>query len=146
MRRIVDDVKPRRAKFVLEMMSWTIPDSVDAYLKLITAVDRPSFGAHLDPVNLIVSPRLYFNNGALIRDCFERLGRWIVSCHAKDVRLRNESVVHLDEVRPGLGALDYRTYLRHVKALGLPLMIEHLNSNEEYAAARDYLANLAKEI
>jgi len=145
-RRIVDDVKPRHAKFALEMMSWTIPDSVDSYLKLLAAVDRPSFAAHIDPVNLIVSPRLYFNNGALIRDCFERLGRWIVSCHAKDIRLRNEAVVHLYEVRPGLGALDYRTYLRHVSALDLPLMLEHLASAEEYGAARDYLANLAKEV
>lgn len=54
-RQVLDEVKPRQAKFTLEMMQWTFPDSADSYVELIQAVDRPSFGAHLDPVNLIIS-------------------------------------------------------------------------------------------
>ena len=79
-RQILEEVKPGQAKFALEMMQWTFPDSADNYVELIHAVDRPSFGAHMDPVNLIVSPRQYFDNGALIRECFQKLGKWIVSC------------------------------------------------------------------
>ncbi len=33
--RILDAVKPRQAKFTLEMMQWTFPDSADSYLELI---------------------------------------------------------------------------------------------------------------
>jgi len=116
-RQVLDEVKPRRTKFALEMMQWTFPDSVDSYVELIAAVDRPSFGVHMDPVNLIVSPRQYFDNEVLIRECFHKLGKWIVSCHAKDIILRNKLSLHLDEVRPGLGNLDYETYLTELNRL-----------------------------
>lgn len=145
-RQVLDEVKPGQAKFALEMMQWTFPDSVDSYVELIHAVDRSSFGAHIDPVNLIVSPRLYFDNGALIRECFQKLGKWIVSCHAKDIILRNKLSLHLDEVRPGVGNLDYKTYLTELNRLPneVPIMLEHLSSAEEYAMARDYLSRLLR--
>ena len=147
-RRILDEVKPGQAKFALEMMQWTFPDSVDSYVELIHAVDRSSFGAHMDPVNLIVSPRLYFDNGALIRECFQKLGKWIVSCHAKDIILRNKLSLHLDEVRPGLGNLDYKTYLTELNRLPneVPIMLEHLSSAEEYTLAQGYLFCLGKDL
>ena len=147
-RQVLDEVRPRQAKFALEMMQWVFPDSVDSYLELIHAVDRSSFGVHMDPVNLIVSPRLYFGNGALIRECFQKLGKWIVSCHAKDIVLRNKLALHLDEVRPGLGNLNYKTYLTELNRLPneVPIMLEHLSSAEEYSMARDYLFCLGKEL
>lgn len=136
-RYLIDTVKPKRAKFALEMMQATIPDSADSYLELIRAVDRPEFAAHLDPVNLVMSPRTYFNTGALIRECFQKLGPWIVSCHAKDITLHETAALHLDEVQIGEGNLDYRTYLTELARLpGVPLMLEHLEP-EEYAVARD---------
>ena len=55
-RELIDAVKPKRAKFALEMMQYSLPDSVDGYLDLIRAVDRPAFAAHLDPVNLDPDP------------------------------------------------------------------------------------------
>ena len=39
-RRVIDEVKPKRTKFTIEMMGWSLPDGPDAYLKLIKAVDR----------------------------------------------------------------------------------------------------------
>ncbi len=147
-RQVLDEVKPRQAKFALEMMQWTFPDSVDSYVELIDAVERPCFGAHLDPVNLIITPRQYFNTSALIRECFQKLGKWIVSCHAKDITLRNKLSLHLDEVRLGTGNLDYKTYLTELSRLPheLPLMLEHLSSAEEYTLARDHLLSLGKEL
>ncbi len=147
-RQVLDEVKPHQAKFALEMMQWTFPDSMDNYLELIHAVNRSSFGAHMDPVNLIVSPRQYFDNGALIRECFQKLGKWIVSCHAKDIVLRNKLSLHLDEVRPGMGNLDYKTYLTELNRLPgeVPIMLEHLSSAEEYAMAGDHLFCLSKEL
>ncbi|MGB3336327.1 MAG: sugar phosphate isomerase/epimerase [Devosia sp.] len=139
-RIIIDRVKPRRAKLALEMMQYALPDSVDSYVELISAVDRPAFAAHLDPVNLIMTPRVYFNNGALIRECFDKLGPHIVSCHAKDITLHHQAALHLDEVMIGDGMLDYPTYLRCLAALpaDVPLMLEHLDG-PGYATARDRL-------
>jgi sugar phosphate isomerase/epimerase len=129
------------------MMQATIPDSVDGYLDLIRAVDRPEFAAHIDPVNLVMTPRTYFSTGALIRECFEKLGPWIVSCHAKDITLRQEAALHLDEVQIGEGNLDYRTYLNLLDAMPreIPLMLEHLDA-PDYAVARDRVFAVGDQI
>lgn len=137
-RYIIDAVKPKRAMFALEMMQNSLPDSIRCYLDLIHAIDRPMFAAHVDPVNLVMTPRTYFNTGALIRECFETLGPWIVSCHAKDIALREEAALHLDEVQIGEGAMDYAAYLTEIERLGrdVPLMLEHLAA-PDYAIGRD---------
>ena len=57
-RKIIDAVKPKRAKFAYEMMGWAIPDSPDSYLKLIKAVARPAFGVHIDVCNVPIVVRL----------------------------------------------------------------------------------------
>jgi sugar phosphate isomerase/epimerase len=147
-RAVIDAVKPRRARFCLEMMQWILPDSVDAYLDLLRAVDRPAFGVHLDPVNLVTSPRIYFGTGSLIRDCFERLGQWVASCHAKDIVLRGQLAMHFDEVRPGLGNLDYRVYVVELARLPNPppLMLEHLPSQEEYTQAFRFIRSVEQSV
>jgi sugar phosphate isomerase/epimerase len=144
-RDIIDSVNPRRTFYTLEPMPWMYPDSVDSYLRLIEAIDRKAFAVHLDPVNIITSPQIYYNNTAFLQDCFARLGPYIKSCHGKDIVLRNTLTVHLEEVRPGLGQLDYATLLREVAALGdVPLMIEHLPNEQEYKLAADYIFSIAK--
>jgi sugar phosphate isomerase/epimerase len=146
-RHVIDTVQPRRAKFALEMMQYALPDSVEIYRDLIRAVDRQTFAAHLDPVNLIMTPRQHFDSGALIRDCFKQLGPWIVSCHAKDIVLHHQAALHFDEARPGLGQLDYCTFLRELdRAPGdIPLMLEHL-PDDEYAVARDHIFAVGDDI
>jgi sugar phosphate isomerase/epimerase len=140
-RQVVDTVRPRRTKFALEMMQWLIPDSVACYKQLIDAVDRPAFGVHVDPVNLILTPRQYFDTGTLIREIFDELGPHIVSCHAKDIILQNRLALHFDETAPGQGNLDYRVYLQEIGRLGreVPLMLEHLGTHEEYMSARAFI-------
>jgi len=87
-RTIIDAVHPTRTCYSLEAMPWVFPTGPDDYLRLIHAIDRPGgFGVHLDPVNMIWSPPRFFGNGALIRDCFEKLGPYLRNCHAKDTRL-----------------------------------------------------------
>jgi len=50
----------------------------------------------------------------VIRECFRKLGRWIASCHAKDLQWVPEYNVHFAEVVPGRGQVDYRAYLTEV--------------------------------
>ena len=146
-RKIVDAVKPKRAKFGLEMMQWMPPDSPEQYAALLKAVDRPGFGVHLDPVNIVITPRLYYNTGALIRHCFELLGDQIVSCHAKDLTMRGELALHFDEVLMGTGNMDYRAYLTELNKLPQPppLMLEHIKG-KEFVVARDHLFALGREL
>ncbi len=147
-RQIIDGVKPKRTSFCIETMQWTYPDSVDSYVELVKAVDRKAFGVHMDPVNLVCSPRIYFDNASLIKDFVRRLGPHIRSCHAKDITLSGKATVHLDECRPGTGGLNYRVYLSELRKLDgdMPLMIEHLPDAEEYAAAAKHIRETALEV
>lgn len=147
-RKIIDAVKPKRTSFTYEMIGWAIPNSADSYLKLLRAVDRKAFAVHLDPCNVINSPEKFYRNGDVIGECFQKLGRWIVSCHAKDLTWDVEMNVHFREVGPGKGAIDYATYLRRLAALpqSPPLMLEHLSKAEEYDEARRHLFELGRTL
>lgn len=70
-RKIIDEVQPGRTYFALEPMPWAYPDSADSYLDLIRAIDRKAFGVHMDPMNLVITPELYYGNAAMIRSCFK---------------------------------------------------------------------------
>ncbi len=144
-REIIDAVQPQRAVYSLEAMPWSYPDTPENYVRLIEAIDREALGVHLDPVNWVSSPQLYFNNTALIEASFEQLGPQIRSCHAKDIVMHPQLTVHLDEVRPGLGTLDYPTFLHLAHDLDpdMPVMLEHLPEAEDYRLAADYVRSVA---
>src|SRR3569623_2705739 len=46
-RYVIAAVKPKRTKFSLEMVPWLITGTPQEYLRLIKAVDRPQFAAHI---------------------------------------------------------------------------------------------------
>jgi sugar phosphate isomerase/epimerase len=146
-RTIIDEVKPTRTFYTLETMPWMYPDSADSCLRLIKAIDRKSFAAHFDPVNLICSPQRYYGNAELIKECFAKFGQYIKSCHAKDTIMSGRLTTHIDETRPGLGNLDYHTYLQEINKLDpdTTIMVEHLPNAEEYKLASDYIRSVAKE-
>jgi len=147
-REIVDAVAPRRTFYTLEPMPWTLPDSPDAYLELVRAIDRPGFAVHLDPVNLINTPGKFYDNAGFLRECFAKLGPHARSVHVKDMVLEPALTVRLTEARPGLGALDLRTFLTETARLDpdMPILVEHLGSPEEYAAAVAHLRSVAADL
>jgi sugar phosphate isomerase/epimerase len=147
-RRIIDEVKPSRTFFTLEAMPWIFPESPDSYLRLIKAIDRKAFAVHLDPVNMMVSPEVFFRNGDLIKESFKKLGPYIKSCHAKDLALKEGTFMpQFDEVIPGRGKMDYRTFLKELRRFPeVPLMMEHLNSEKEYKEGADYIRGVMKEV
>jgi sugar phosphate isomerase/epimerase len=147
-RRIIDEVKPTRTRFTIEMMGWNLPDSPDAYMELIKAVDRKAFGVHLDVCNGVNCPARFYRNTAYIEECFAKLGPWIVSCHAKDLQWIVELNVHFLEVVPGRGEIDYKAYLRELAKLPVeaPLMLEHLKTAEEYEEGRQHIRKVGDSI
>jgi len=147
-RAVIDAVKPTRTTFSIEMMPFNFPSGPDDYLKLIRRVDRKGFAVHLDACNVMNCPERMYNNGAVIDECFRKLGPWIVSCHAKDLSWEDYVQVCLREVIPGRGQIDYRAYLRGLAGLegDVPLMLEHLKTAEEFDEGRHYIQGVGREM
>ena len=56
--------------------------------------------------------------------------------------------MHFREVAPGKGQIDYAEYLRQLSRLPVdaPLMLEHLQTPEEYNEGRDYIRSVGERI
>lgn len=143
---IIDRAKPKTAKYSIESMPWMIPTGPDEYLRLIQDVNRSAFAAHLDVVNMITSPDRYFFNDKFLKECFEKLDGQIVSCHLKDIQLKEEYTFQLEECACGLGSLDIPLFIQLATAQNqnMPMIIEHLNTDEEYLEGVRYVYSLIK--
>jgi sugar phosphate isomerase/epimerase len=101
----------------------------------------------MDVCNIINSPSRYYNNGAIITECFRKLGKWTRSCHAKDLEWLIGLGVQFNfrETIPGRGQIDYTTYLKELANLPhqAPLMLEHLKTPEEYLEGANYIRRVA---
>ena len=139
--QIIDTANPQHTKFSIESMPWMIPSTPDEYLRLIKDVNRPQFGAHLDVVNMITSPDKYFFNDCFLKECFTKLKGQIISCHLKDIHLKEEYTFQLQECACGEGSLDLELYaqLAAEENPNMPMIIEHLNTDEEYAESVAYV-------
>ena len=140
-RHIIDEARPVHTKFCIESMPWMIPSGPDEYLHLIEDVDRAEFGTHLDIVNMITTPRRYFFNNEFIHECFQKLHGTIVSCHLKDILLKQEYTFQLQECACGKGTLDINLYAQLATAENprMPMIIEHLTTDEEYVDSVRYI-------
>ena len=140
-RQIIDRARPVNTKFSIESMPWMIPGSPDEYVRLIEAVDRPQFGAHLDVVNMITTPERYFFNDRFLEECFRKLDGRICSCHLKDIRLKQEYTFQLEECACGEGTLDIELYARLASAQNpcMPMIIEHLDTDSQYIESVRYV-------
>lgn len=147
-RTIIDAVQPTRTHYALEMMPWVFPNSVDSYVQLVQAIDRKAFAVHFDPVNIINSPHTYYHNDQLIIDFIQKLGPYIKNVHAKDIFLQPKLTLHFDEVVPGQGQLNYAVLLQQLNSLqrDIPIIIEHLSTNDQYKAAAAYIRSIADEL
>ena len=138
---IIDAVKPAKAKYTLETMPWIFPESPESYLRLAEAIGRDAFGVHLDICNTINSPERYYGISEYVDHTFDLLGALTVSIHLKDVKLGRKMTVHIEEVQPGEGDMDFaRLFGRAAKLWpGVAMIIEHLGSNDDYARAYKHL-------
>jgi sugar phosphate isomerase/epimerase len=147
-RFFIDEVRPKTAFFVYEIFPFSVVDSAEQICRLIKAVDRKQFGVHLDPVNLINQPRTYWTSGDVIRECVRLFGDRIVAAHAKDIKMKEPAIsVILEEVPAGKGNLDIATFLRELHRLPqtVPLMLEHLSSEDEYDLAANHYRSIADQ-
>lgn len=144
---LIDEVKPTRTEYSVEPMPWMYPTSPDECLKMLAAVDRESFGIHLDVVNMINTPERYFFSDDFLQECFDKLGKLVCSCHLKDIRLRNELTFQLEETYCGNGTLNIEKYISLMNQYNpdMPVIIEHLNTDEEYRKSLQYVTERLKK-
>ena len=146
-RFIIDEVKPGNTKYAIETMPWMVPTGPDEYLRLMEDVSRDEFGIHLDIVNMINCPQRYFFNTEFIDEVFEKLGKGCLSCHIKNVHLRPEYTFQLLECACRDGELNLEEYAKKASQVDpkMPMIIEHLHSDEEYLASLKYLQKRLKK-
>ena len=142
-REIIDLANVKNTFFTLEPMPWMIPTGPKEYLRLIEEVDRDRFAVHLDIINMTNSMERYFNAESFVDECFELLGSRIRSCHIKDIHLKEEYTFRLEECAPGKGEFPLRYYAAkiHETDPDMPVILEHLNTDEEYITYMNYLKN-----
>lgn len=141
---VIDRAEIKRTYFTLEPMPWMIPTGPKEYLKLIEAVDRDRFAVHLDIVNMINSADRYFNMEEFIDECFDLFGDRIRSCHIKDIHLKEEYTFQLEECAPGKGELPLWYYASKANEADedMPVILEHLNTDDEYIKYIGYLKEI----
>ena len=147
-RDIIDTAEPSRSYYTIEPMPWVWPDSPDAYLELLAAVDRPRFAVHLDPINMINTPAKLYDNAGFLRECFDKLGPHVRAVHAKDMTITTDLTLHMPERRPGLGDIDFHAFITQMQRLDpdTPFLVEHLPTDEDYVAAVAHVRAIADEL
>ena len=140
-REIIDCAEIEKTFFALEPMPWMIPTGPEEYRDLIEEIDRKQFGVHMDAVNMINSIGRYADMEGFIDWCAVVLGDKIKSCHIKDIHLKDEYTLQLEECAPGQGEFPLRHYVEKMHALDpdMPIILEHLNTDEEYIRYMNYL-------
>lgn len=140
-REIIDRAEITDTYFTLEPMPWMIPTGPEDYVRLIEEVDRERFAVHMDIINMTNSFERYYGAEAFIDRCAELLGNRIRSCHIKDVHLKEEYTFQLEECAPGKGEFPLRYYVEKMNGIDpdMPVILEHLNTDEEYITYMNYL-------
>ncbi len=121
-------------------------DGAETMKVVLDAVDSPMVKCDWDPVNWITLHTV-FATGPAMEHMVATLGSHIVSAHAKDVRVADHLVLHLDEVPAGQGMLDYPTFFRLLEELNpsFPMIVEHC-TREEIPAIKTFLDDTARAL
>lgn len=145
---IIDRAEITNTYFTLEPMPWMVPTSPEDYVRLIEEVDRERFAVHMDIINMTNSLERYYEAEAFVDRCVELLGNRIRSCHIKDVHLKEEYTFQLEECAPGQGEYPLRYYVEKMNGIDkdMPVILEHLNTDEEYIRYMNYLKEVLNGI
>ena len=138
---IIDRAEITNTFFTLEPMPWMVPTSPEDYVRLIEEVDRERFAVHMDIINMTNSLERYYEAETFVDRCVELLGNKIRSCHIKDVHLKEEYTFQLEECAPGQGEYPLRYYVEKMNGIDkdMPIILEHLTTDEEYIRYMNYL-------
>jgi len=146
-RQVLRDTAGSAVVLGMEAQVTTNLDGPKAHKRLMEDVGDGRCAVNLDPVNMVNLGR-YFHTTELIGECFDLLGESIYGCHAKDTYIwPDKQTVHIQEVCPGRGVLDYETYLVRMSRMKWPRAIhpEHL-PDDQYPEADAYIRKVAERV
>lgn len=150
-KQILRDTSGMKAILGMEAQVTTNLDGPVAHRNLLDDVADPRCKVNLDPTNM-VHLHNHFHTTELLNQCFDLLGEDIMGCHAKDTYvLPHSQTVHVQEVCPGRGRMDYETYLVRLSRMKWPrsLHAEHIPADqypEAYAHMRKVAASVGVKI
>jgi sugar phosphate isomerase/epimerase len=109
---------------------------------VLDAVGSPVLKVNMDPVNFIGGVEDLYDNRRVLLELFEKLGPDIIAAHLKDCIIEDRLVLHITEVVPGLGVLDYDCLLQQMQAIkpDVYALIEHLPDDLVPQARENVLA------
>lgn len=122
---------------LIECHQLTTMSRPEVIREVLDRVDSPWVLANFDPVNLLASLDDVYGNAAAMTRMVDVVGtRYAASAHLKDVTVRADIVLHLDEVAPGEGYLDVQAFMDNAARLDDPitLVVEHLPREASMAA------------
>ncbi len=146
-RQVLKDTAGMKAALGMEAQVTTNLDGPKAHRRLIDDVGDPRCAVNLDPTNMIHLHN-YFHTTDLINECFDLCGEHILGSHAKDTYIwPDKQTVHVQEVCPGRGILDYETYLVRLSRLkwSRTLLPEHI-PNDQFPEAKTYIRKVAAKV
>ena len=106
------------------------------------AVGSRAFGFNMDPVNYIGGLGDAYDSRAMMDEWFEQLGHVTIGAHAKDFRLVEGLLPHIEEAPLGRGMLDQQHFLAAMQKASpdAHVLIEHLSDDDVPAAADAFRA------
>jgi sugar phosphate isomerase/epimerase len=107
-------------------------DSAQRIRDLLDAVGSPALKFNIDPVNFIGCVADVYDTRGVLNELFDLLGQDIAAAHLKDLALEDELVLHIAEVTPGSGTLDYDLFLTRLQQTcpDVYCLIEHLPDDQ----------------
>ena len=146
-RQVLQDTAGCKAALGMEAQVTTNLDGPKAHKRLMDDVGDKRCAVNLDPTNMI-SLESYYHTTELLNECFDLLGENILGCHAKDTQILPDlQTVHVQEVCPGRGVMDYETFLVRMSRMkwARSLLPEHIPGNQ-YIEAKQYIEKVAAKV
>ena len=147
LQQVLNDTAGMKVAIGMEAQVTTNIDCPLAHKRLMEDVGGDRIKVNLDPTNMMSLAR-YYRSTELINECFDLLGEDIYGCHAKDAFIwPDKQTVHVQEVCPGKGVMDYEQYLVRMSRMAWPrpLEPEHI-PDEEYPEAKAHIEEVAKKV
>lgn len=120
-------------------------DTPQRIRELVDAVGSPALKFNYDPVNFTGSVKQVHDTRIILKQLKELMGPFTIAAHAKDCALGDELVLHIKEVVPGTGTMNYEMFMKDFQQLSPEgyFIIEHLPDAETLQAQKNVVA-LAK--
>lgn len=146
-KQVLRDTAGTKVTIGMEAQVTTNLDGPRAHKRLNDDVGDPRCCVNLDPTNMM-SLSNYYHTTDLLNECFDLLGESIMGCHAKDTYIwPDKQTVHVQEVCPGRGVMDYETFLVRMSRMKWPrtLLTEHI-PNDQLPEAYAYIRKVADKV